>query len=827
MIINSAKHKNLFVFLLCALVICVVYSQVAFFGKSLLPNLYYPVGFNLPGSEGRRPVNTFNIDLATPAFYEMPINRLVGDMYRSGIIPLWNPYQGCGGPLAAQYSTRAFFPYQILEDIMPYWLWDYFILARLIIAAFFTYLFLKLVGISSPCAFLGGIFYALSGSFAWFINLEQFTNLAMMAPVCLFSVERLILFRGRRHIAECAVVLALMLLAGQPEIAIYVLLLLVFYYFFRVLIQRPGFFIFLKAALKFAGIFILALILSSCLILPFLEFVSLAYQCHPSGGTMGIQEPTSMYFAVGMLIPSLFELPTSHRIFPHNGAWDSLGGYNGVLVFYLIILGFFYKSRYRPFFLFFALFGFSIILKNFGSPLIAWIGRLPFLDQSWSPRWAGPVWTLSLSCASALGLEMFLEAKGQNKNIPRIVSFLAASGVAFFSYKTIYLFQLSGLNGEQLKAVLPLIVEGLLVAIGVIVMSLYIFNHLQQKKGFICGVIFLAILELWFYIPRGSVFPWTVFRIIPFLLGIPTALFLLKQRWRLGAAGVMFIFIAYIIIDLGSPRGFPDRKNIFEEPEFVSFLREEKDYSRIIAGDGILMPNFSSVFQLFDVRYINSLSPETYQYYVDNHLLKEPHLWITDRLWFTGLADIEKKSPRSIYEEIRDSLLYYRYLGIKYILAPKNTSFDLKLAYDNEIRIYEMPDPFPRVYIARKLDHASDYREAQRLMGEGGFDIADTIILEENPPAWYKASADKAGNSYVRIEEYGANRIKISASLGSDRVLVLTDVFYPGWRAYVDKKEAKVYRVNGLVRGVFLKKGNHSVVFKYNPYGRKALEVHR
>lgn len=99
------------------LLIILFYSPVIFGGKSLLPSLYQPHGVVEGGTyqETRRtPVNSFNIDFATPAYYEFPINKLTGDLYKKGELPLWNPYQGAGTPLAAQFSTRVFFPYQIL-----------------------------------------------------------------------------------------------------------------------------------------------------------------------------------------------------------------------------------------------------------------------------------------------------------------------------------------------------------------------------------------------------------------------------------------------------------------------------------------------------------------------------------------------------------------------------------------------------------------------------------------------------------------------------------------------------------------------------------------
>ncbi|UCG80841.1 MAG: hypothetical protein JSV60_00735, partial [Desulfobacterales bacterium] len=81
--------------------ISALYAPVVFGGKSLQPALYQPHGLvqGWPYAyEGRKPVNTFNVDLATPAYYEWPVNKLVGDIYRTGSLPLWNPYQAAGTP---------------------------------------------------------------------------------------------------------------------------------------------------------------------------------------------------------------------------------------------------------------------------------------------------------------------------------------------------------------------------------------------------------------------------------------------------------------------------------------------------------------------------------------------------------------------------------------------------------------------------------------------------------------------------------------------------------------------------------------------------------
>jgi hypothetical protein len=72
-------------------------------------------------------------------------------------------------------------------------------------------------------------------------------------------------------------------------------------------------------------------------------------------------------------------------------------------------------------------------------------------------------------------------------------------------------------------------------------------------------------------------------------------------------------------------------------------------------------------------------------------------------------------------------------------------------------------------------------------------------------------------NSQTRIVRYEDTQVEIEAELESPGLLVLTDLFYPGWKVYVDGQLARVYRTDYCFRGVPLPVGRHNVRFEFDP----------
>src|SRR3989338_375198 len=102
----------------------------------------------------------------------------------------------------------------------------------------------------------------------------------------------------------------------------------------------------------------------------------------------------------------------------------------------------------------------------------------------------------------------------------------------------------------------------------------------------------------------------------------------------------------------------------------------------------------------------------------------------------------------------------------------------------------------------------NDLREAAILEGEGFF-LKMPHELEG------------LGKDYVEIVRHSPNHIKLKAHLEKTGLLVLNEIFFPGWQAYIDGKREHIFKTNYIMRSVYLKEGNHTIEFVYRPLSFK------
>ncbi len=93
--------------------------------------------------------------------------------------------------------------------------------------------------------------------------------------------------------------------------------------------------------------------------------------------------------------------------------------------------------------------------------------------------------------------------------------------------------------------------------------------------------------------------------------------------------------------------------------------------------------------------------------------------------------------------------------------------------------------------------------------------LRSEALMYEAPPVL--PPCPNAAAERVELKEDRGNRVGVAVNLACPAMVVVSDVFYPGWRAYVDGTRAEIYAANGAMRGVLVPAGAHSLTMRYRP----------
>jgi hypothetical protein len=135
--------------------------------------------------------------------------------------------------------------------------------------------------------------------------------------------------------------------------------------------------------------------------------------------------------------------------------------------------------------------------------------------------------------------------------------------------------------------------------------------------------------------------------------------------------------------------------------------------------------------------------------------------------------------------------------------------------YDGaDARIFEDPAALPRAFVATRARCVDD-RTAVALLRARAVDVAHEVLLADCAAALPVAAA--ATRVEARIEAATTDRVRVSAATDAPAWLVLTDTWFPGWRARLDGVDTAVWRADHAFRAVALPPGRHEVEFTFRP----------
>lgn len=160
-------------------------------------------------------------------------------------------------------------------------------------------------------------------------------------------------------------------------------------------------------------------------------------------------------------------------------------------------------------------------------------------------------------------------------------------------------------------------------------------------------------------------------------------------------------------------------------------------------------------------------------------------------------------------------------LGIRYSIAKQPARPEQHLVFTGAsgLNVYENPSAFPRAWAVHDSMQVPDSKTARATLASPEFDARKKVFFLDSGSGSHAPSIACADASadHVTLAVHGNNRVVVKASLACPGIVILSDTFYPGWRATVDGKPVTIEEADGIFRGVAVPAGEHVIDMKYRP----------
>jgi Bacterial membrane protein YfhO len=790
--------------LLLAALLAVFFYDVVFLNRTLLTSLTQPgVMGSAPayGYTGQAQGNPYLLDaLASAAISEPAIHKESGFL-RHLRLPLWDSDTSLGRPFLASADTTAASPLRLPVMLWPRpAVWDTFLLIRLLVAGMFTYLLARRLGLGDTAALGASVAFAFSGYFMLYVN-HPHVDFAMMIPVLLYALELLLERASLGRVVFASASVALSTLANNPQAAVVVLLFGASYYMYRTFALRGD-----QAEdqsesrgrlLRLAAVMVAGLGLSAFALGPTLQLVGLpggaglSVSLHGPGSDRGIAHDP-LRALISLFTPYFDGAP--QRNFQSTG-WSGIRNWAGVATPLLAILGLGHKPGMRKVGWFCAGAVVLLLAKTYGLPVVNLIGKLPALGAIDFPQYVAPAVSFGLAVLAGLGIQSVAEGRQLwSRSVAGAGLLVLLLGGLVVANRHL----LGSIPKSNLAVQFGLAAIFLGLAVGVV--AVRGGNRISARAASTALVGLVAVELFAFTVPvKGQ------------LAGLVRPLY--------GSTRVAFV-------------QRPRRYDPFTEPPYVRFLHRDTSEYRVLGLNFVLHPNSFMAVGLEDVRGLTATTVKRYWTYVSTFVHSQPR----PRFTRASISDVAGSSSagRPLAGNAMLDLL-----NVKYVLTPTDLPIDLtqrlpdgtplsdqfRQVYTGEVNIYQNLDAFPRAFVVHHALAATGPDQSIALLKERGFDPRQTAVVEGSmTPDQARALSAPSGpdGSSARITSYSDNKIEIEATMDSPGLLVLSDTFYPGWRASVDGKKEAVHPTDEALRSIFLGTGTHRVTFTYSPTSFKA-----
>jgi hypothetical protein len=260
--------------------------------------------------------------------------------------------------------------------------------------------------------------------------------------------------------------------------------------------------------------------------------------------------------------------------------------------------------------------------------------------------------------------------------------------------------------------------------------------------------------------------------------------------------------------------GFTPAAEVFPPAPVLDFLKNLNDLKEYrVAKDRVPIPHDAGMIYGFE-------AADGYE--------------ITTERTRTFTADLAEDRPDGVMflaEKILQSRdRRFDMLNVKYLLvSAPSPQFDqlqlsgrfLPIYFQGSVAVFENRNVLPRIFVVPASGVEAIHEQSGQLkrVREVSFDPSQSVILSEKPNRLESVNPiDQPLPAKIEVVERTMNRSKFRIQSSVPAVAVVSQTYYPGWKAIVNGQDAPVYPADYALTGIVISAGLSDVELLFRPF---------
>lgn len=455
--------------------------------------------------------------------------------------------------------------------------------------------------------------------------------------------------------------------------------------------------------------------------------------------------------------------------------------YMGVLIFFLALFGII-ANRKNVFVQFLAFLSLFALILSFGYTLPIlydfFFYNVPMFNKFRAPSMILALVHFAFPILAGYGLSSIISwsKEGITKEQKKKVTYFAIAAAAFFALGVIYNlgfetnYKSSVLNSEFVtQRMIPQLPE----------------QYHQQFKTEYSDFVWSEMIS-----------DWMVNGVLMLIAAALIYLFVAKKiKQPILLSGLILILIFDLWRVDSRPMDVQETSltdQVFRQKDWVNFIKQDTQEKFRIADFVSASPNATSYWLLENVGGYHSAKLRVYQDMLD----------VTSGGSTSGVSN-----P-----------FVWNLLNVKYIIDGRQIPGMQPVfqSQQEQAFVYLNPTYLPRAWLVNTVEVDKPLAILERMKYAPGqyenFDPKEVVYLESK---LNKSIVPAGEGASVKITDYRNQNITMQVKATGTNFLLVSEVYYPEWKAYIDGKETEIIKSNYFMRGIVVPSGTHKVELEY------------